>query len=202
MTSTEPTPQSAGRPRSKEVRDAILQSTLKLIQERSPADVTIKSIAEEAKVGRQTIYRWWRSRGEVVLEALLEISDKHVGRSQTGSPQEAVAQFLVDTVEQARSLRRALAVLMIDAQVDLDFLEYFRSKFVEIRRSALIHVLEGAVGDVALTNSEKQFISDMVYGPLWYRLLVDHAPLSRAFADQLTGLVLDWLCWRKTGMSA
>ena len=203
MTQTESTPQPApGRPRSNEARYAILQSALKLTQERSPADVTIKAIAEEAKVGRQTIYRWWRSRGEVVLEALLDVGDMHVGQSQTRSPRKAVAQFLEDTIVQARSVRRALAVLMIDAQASSGFLEYFRSEFVEIRRAALIQVIESAAGNVTLTNDEKQFIADLVYGPLWYRLLVGHAPLSRAFADQLTDLVLDRLRWRKKETTA
>ena len=180
------------------MRRAVLASVLKLVQEGPLSDVTIKSIAQEANVGRQTIYRWWGSRGEIILEALLEFSARRVRKSHAGTPEEAALRFIRDTVKQAGIAKEALAAVMIDAQLDTAFLERFRSEFVEVRRSAFMQIISELEAS-SLSESEMQFAADMVYGPLWYRLLVGHAPLNKAFADQMAQTVLDWIRTRNNG---
>lgn len=61
-----------GRTRSEESRIAILDATARLFAERGYDHLTIEGIAAEAGVGKQTIYRWWRSRSELVSECLLD----------------------------------------------------------------------------------------------------------------------------------
>jgi len=198
QTETETKTSPVGRPRSDQVRRAVLASVLKLVQEGPLSDVTIKSIAQEANVGRQTIYRWWGSRGEIILEALLEFSARRVRKSHAGTPEEAALRFIRDTVKQAGIAKEALAAVMIDAQLDTAFLERFRSEFVEVRRSAFMQIISELEAS-SLSESEMQFAADMVYGPLWYRLLVGHAPLNKAFADQMAQTVLDWIRTRNNG---
>lgn len=62
-----------GRPRSEASHHAVLDAAAKLLeQERcSYQDLTVERIAAEAGVGKQTIYRWWKNKAGVVLEALL-----------------------------------------------------------------------------------------------------------------------------------
>jgi AcrR family transcriptional regulator len=61
-----------GAPRSEAARRAILEATTRLFAARGYDHLTIEGIAAEAKVGKQTIYRWWPSRGALVAECLLE----------------------------------------------------------------------------------------------------------------------------------
>lgn len=201
MTEAKSNLHGVGRPRSDQARLAVLESALKLVNERPPAEVTIKLIASEAGVGRQTIYRWWRNRGEIVLEALREISRQRVGRVQTDQLRDAIFRFVGDTVRQAANVRSALAVIVIDAQQDADFLKQFRSEFVEVRRNAFLELFQSDPASSRLSEKDKQFLADLVYGPLWYRLLVRHAPLDAAFAKQLAESALEWHAHRTSSIS-
>ncbi|MEM1436450.1 MAG: TetR/AcrR family transcriptional regulator [Pseudomonadota bacterium] len=179
-----------GRPRSDRTRTAILDATLQLVEERPPGEVTIKAIAEASGAGRQTLYRWWRNRGEIVVEALRESGRQHVRVGAFRALDDGVQQFLRATVTRARALRRALAIVMIDAQSDSDFLELFREQFVEIRRAALFEVFESDDRFRRLSAEKRAFLADTAFGPLWYRLLVQHAALDKRFADELSALVV------------
>lgn len=61
-----------GPVRSEAARLAILEATATLFAERGYDHLTIEGIAARAGVGKQTIYRWWRSKGQLVAECLLE----------------------------------------------------------------------------------------------------------------------------------
>jgi AcrR family transcriptional regulator len=181
-----------GRPRSHSARKAVLESALKLIVRRPPTEVTIKAIAEDAKVGRQTIYRWWANRGDIVLEALLDIGAHRIGRGESQDLQESVVRFVRDTVKQANRVRMALMVVMVEAQLDPAFLERFRSDFIEVRRSAFLQLFDTERKRGGMGEHDLQYLADIVYGPLWYRLLVRHAPLDRSFADRLANSAIAW----------
>ena len=63
------TPPQVGRPRSEQARRAVLHAVDDLLVETGYAAMTIKGIAERAGVGRQTVYRWWSTKAEILLEA-------------------------------------------------------------------------------------------------------------------------------------
>lgn len=58
-----------GRPRSEDARLAVLRAVDDMLVAEGYAAMTMKGIAERAKVGRQTVYRWWSSKAEILLEA-------------------------------------------------------------------------------------------------------------------------------------
>ena len=51
---------------------AILAATRDLVREHGYAALTIEGVAARAGVGKQTIYRWWPSKGAVAIEAFLD----------------------------------------------------------------------------------------------------------------------------------
>lgn len=61
-----------GAVRSEAARTAILEATARLFASRGYDHLSIEGIAAEAGVGKQTIYRWWPSRGSLISECLLE----------------------------------------------------------------------------------------------------------------------------------
>jgi len=61
-----------GRPRSEDARVAVLQAVDDLLVDVGYAAMTMKGIAERAGVGRQTVYRWWSTKAEILLEAVTE----------------------------------------------------------------------------------------------------------------------------------
>ena len=56
--------------RNERSRRAILAAAVALIGELGYEQVSVEAIAKRAGVGKQTIYRWWPSKGAVALEAL------------------------------------------------------------------------------------------------------------------------------------
>ena len=62
----------SGPVRSEAARQAILRSAADQLAARGYDHLTIEGIAAGAGVGKQTIYRWWPSKGAVVAECLLE----------------------------------------------------------------------------------------------------------------------------------
>lgn len=61
-----------GPVRSAAAREAILAATAKMFQDHGYDQLSIEGIAREAGVGKQTIYRWWRSKSALIAECLAE----------------------------------------------------------------------------------------------------------------------------------
>ncbi|WP_223359150.1 TetR/AcrR family transcriptional regulator [Leifsonia sp. ZF2019] len=62
----------SGRCRSEEARVAILAATARIFAARGYDHLTIEGVAAEAGVGKQTIYRWWKSKSVLVVDCLVE----------------------------------------------------------------------------------------------------------------------------------
>ena len=60
---------SAGRPRSEEAHQAILDATLELLSEVGFSALTVEGVASRAGVGKATIYRRWPSKLPLVVDA-------------------------------------------------------------------------------------------------------------------------------------
>lgn len=59
-----------GRPRAPAVHAAILRATLELLAERGLEGFTLEGVAEQAGVGKPSIYRRWRRKEELIAEAV------------------------------------------------------------------------------------------------------------------------------------
>jgi AcrR family transcriptional regulator len=175
-----------GRKRSEASRRAILDAALELLRDGSYGVLTSDAIAAKAGVGKQTIYRWWESKAEVVLEALTEHA-RAVAAPDTGGLEGDVRAFFEATFRLLRGPRgtgHVLRVLMAEAQLDPAFAPRFAA-FIETRRTALRAVLlRRARADSAAVDA----MVDMLFGALWYRLLLGHAPLDKALAGRLGSL--------------
>jgi len=84
----------AGRPRSEDARQRVLHAVDDLLQEVGYANLTMKGIAEQAGVGRQTVYRWWSTKAEILLEASIEDAQEELTVVPTGDPLEDLTLYL------------------------------------------------------------------------------------------------------------
>ncbi|MGO1591804.1 TetR/AcrR family transcriptional regulator [Ancrocorticia sp.] len=60
----------SGPVRNEQTHQAILDAAAELFAAHGYDKMTIEGIAHEAGVGKQTIYRWWGSKGDLVAECL------------------------------------------------------------------------------------------------------------------------------------
>jgi AcrR family transcriptional regulator len=184
--------QHTGRRRNAAARDAILDVTFELLRTRGATGLTIDAIAEAAGVGRQTIYRWWPSKGAVAAEAMARQARAIVPVRDTGNFTYDLIQFLVDSFAglEDPGMRRALRELVSAAQAD-EHVAQVLADFTAQRRAALRAVLERgrASGDLP-AHADLDLLVDVAYGVLWYRLLIGHAPLDERAARDLAALLI------------
>ncbi len=181
-----------GRPRSKKSRESIINATHDLLVEKGVAGVTIEAIAKRSGVGKPTIYRWWATSADVVLEAVLGQAETSILVPTCESLGEALRQFLRQSMQSiAEGGGAHLRFLMAQAQKDEGFRERFRVNFVAKRRAVLMSIFLVAVENGRIDSDHNlEMVVDMVFGAMWYRLLIGHAPMDESFADELAQIIL------------
>ncbi|MEU2878360.1 TetR/AcrR family transcriptional regulator [Streptomyces sp. NPDC007070] len=107
-----PTPDATRR--SERSRRAIYDAALALVAEVGYPRTTIEGIAARAGVGKQTIYRWWPSKADVLLEAFLDLGEE-AAREAGQQPYE-----IPDTGDLAADLKSVLR-LTVDQLFDPRF---------------------------------------------------------------------------------
>ncbi len=178
---------SAGRPRSTESEAAVITATAELLKEMSLRDLTIEEIARRAGVGKQTIYKWWKSKSAVALDAFCKAMLTEVDVPDTGS-------FLEDMVRQLRSVTRfykstagsAFCQFLAEAQSDEEFKQTFLNVFLKPRRDAVRVIWERAIlrNEIA-ADTDPEIAMDNLYGPLIFRLMSGHGSLSESVTRQI-----------------
>ncbi len=185
-------PAQKGRPRSAECHGAILDSVLQLMQKEGYNAITIEGVARHAGVGKQTIYRWWGSRAELILEAFANHAADMVPTPDRGSLREDLEAFMNAGFKRLfRDYGAIMRGLMADAVLDPDFNKILREAFILKRRAATRVILERGIerGEIA-KDADLDLMIDMLFGPVWFRLLVQHAKLDAALARQLVSAVI------------
>ena len=176
-----------GRRRNDAAREAILDAAFRLLSAPNPEALTIDAIAAEAGVGRQTIYRWWPSKGAVVANALARHAQVVVPERHTGSLAGDLVAFLTSSFAGLENQGYAARLRQIVAEAQHDeHVHRVLADFTAIRRAALRALLERgqAAGELA-ADADLDMLVDMAYGVLYYRLLVGHAPLDERAARSL-----------------
>jgi AcrR family transcriptional regulator len=150
-------------------------------------------IAAEAGVGKQTIYRWWRSKAEVTLDALRELADEQIESVDTGRLADDVAALLKQTFATASThpgLDRVLCALRSEAQRDAAFATLWREQLLEPRRNVMQAVLERAQERGELPRSaDLPLLLDVMFGTMWYRMLTGFGAVDANLAQSLARLV-------------
>ncbi|REF94525.1 TetR family transcriptional regulator [Asanoa ferruginea] len=184
----QPTRARPGRKRSEESRQAILAAAADLVVEVGYAGLSIEGIATRSGAGKQTIYRWWPTKADVLLDALATKADLHIPVPDEGSYAADLRAFLVASFALGRNphVVAVLRALMAEAQINADFGDRFRASFIRRRRDALAVILDraSARGDLPPTPRPGT-VADIIFGVIWYRLLTTPDPVDRRLADEL-----------------
>ncbi|MFI9718345.1 TetR/AcrR family transcriptional regulator [Streptomyces sp. NPDC052396] len=177
-----------GRRRNEHVRQAILDAALRLLASAQGEHIGVAAIAQEAGVGKQTIYRWWPSKGAVLLEALTWRAREAVPVPDTGSLRADLRAAIAATFSGAQhsSTAPALRTLAREAAADPHLAELMR-EFTAARRDSLRGVLaRGQERGELAADRDLDLMVDQIYGVFWYRFLLGHAPLTEETAERLT----------------
>jgi AcrR family transcriptional regulator len=182
-----------GRPRSEKARHAILEAAANLLLLRGLGAVSMDAVAETAGVSKATIYRWWPSKEMLALDALLDWAGTSAPARDTGALRGDLLALVRPWVREIRRqpYGRVIAALVTEAQSDPPFAEAYRARFVEPRREAMRAAFARAAerGEVP-ADLDVEVAVDLIYGPLYHRLLHGHAPLSPRFGEAVVDMAL------------
>ncbi|WP_344895685.1 TetR/AcrR family transcriptional regulator [Actinomadura meridiana] len=162
----------AGRPRSEQAREAVLHAVDDLLLDVGYAAMTMKGIAERAGVSRMTVYRWWSTKAEILLEASAADAEEELATEPTGTPLddltaylEALAHFLAHSPAGA-----AYRALIGEAQHDKAVAELLASK--DVLGASARTILERATGQQVPVDQA----TALLIGPTFFWIMTGRDP--------------------------
>jgi AcrR family transcriptional regulator len=180
-------PRPRGRPRSEQARQEILETAYKLLRDRGFNAVGSHEIAQEAGVSSATLYRWWKSKEEILLDACFEHMRPVLAIPETGSALTRLRRYVLRAreflvSEEGTVLARVLTGIYEDQRLRRMFLE----RYVDQRRQIQRGIIEDAItfGELKPTT-DPELLIDLLSGPLFFRWLQGHAPLDKRFAKNI-----------------
>lgn len=179
--------------RSEQARLAVLQAADGLLVEKGFARLTIEGIAQRAGVAKQTIYRWWPSKTDILLEAFATDAAEELTPPDTGDTTRdlvthlsALARFL--TVSDAGAVFRALTA---ESQHDPALAARLRDEHLTAQRARDRQLLQRAVQRGELpADADLDTTVDRLVGPLYYRALITGQEITDEFITDLVGATL------------
>lgn len=189
-----------GRPRSAQARQAILKAARDLLDEAGPARLTVEAVAARARVGKPTIYRYWANARELAMAALMDDGSKsgHASSHAPGTPSSERADFqgrltvhLRHLIERFSSPRgRQTALMLATAERDSEMAKAFRNQVImKAREDGRVILLEAIETGEIDPGTSIDVALDMIYGPIFFRLLTLHGPVTDHVADDIVTII-------------
>jgi AcrR family transcriptional regulator len=181
---------AAGRgPRA---RAAILEAADDLLVEKGFGATTIEGVAARAGVAKQTIYRWWNSKVDLLLDCLIDDARTDLPPFDTGSSVEDLRRELLRFAEfLEQPAGRVLRALIGEAQHDPTVALQLRTRYLEPRRELDRVILQRGIARGELDSDlDADDALDAVYGPVIYRVIVTGRPVHERFVAHVIEGVL------------
>ncbi|MBF4998001.1 TetR/AcrR family transcriptional regulator [Nocardia sp. BSTN01] len=177
--------------RSEKSRQAILSATRDLLSEVGYRKVSIEAIASRAGVGKQTIYRWWPSKGAVIFESFLHLSDtdgEGISLPDTGDIEADLKLVMRATVaefadaEFEKPVRALNTEIINDPELAAQYDRQLRRPVDDAKKARLRSAQ--TAGQVR-ADADLDLMLEMLYAPVYQRWLLRYGPLDDAYADAL-----------------
>lgn len=181
--------------RSEKSRSAVLGAARELVSELGYAKVTIEAIAARAGVGKQTIYRWWPSKGAVIFDSFLALSETRDGVTlpDTGDLEADLTSVMRATVAEFADPAfeapiRALNLEIIgDPALAAQYLDKLAGPVDEAKKERLRAAQRA--GRLP-ADADLDLMLEVLYAPLYQRWLLRSGPLTPEYADALVRATL------------
>jgi AcrR family transcriptional regulator len=183
-----------GRPPSEMAasHDVIMDVVYALLQEKPVRDLTMESVAKQAKVGKPTLYKWWPTKATLVLAMLCERMAPKLEKPTALSAEESL-RFRVRSLIDAFNgpFGKIVAGLIAEGQSEPSVLKEFFDRWVSPRRNATIADLQRGkdAGELG-SDTGPDLLNDAIFGAIYYRMLLRSGPLTRRFGEELVEQVI------------
>jgi AcrR family transcriptional regulator len=181
-----------GRPRSEQARRAVLEAVDDLLVDVGYAAMTMKGIAERAGVGRQTVYRWWSTKAEILLEACVEDAREELATEARPDPADDLLAYVValTTFLTASPAGLAYRALIGEAQHDPAVHDLVRGADL---LAAAAHDVLTRVRATAPGMPDERLAAAQLAGPVVTEVLAGVEPLPlRSLKTHVRALLAAW----------
>ncbi|BBX24332.1 hypothetical protein MTER_37430 [Mycolicibacter terrae] len=178
--------------RSDRIHQAILDATAELLDEGGFAAATVDAIAARSGASKATIYKHWPSRTAVAAEAFGAMMAQDLPLPDTGSAVGDLTEQVVRVSAFYASTRGQVFAQLLAACVDdAAGAAYFREYFLDGRRAAITELWRRGItrGDIDADVAVDDVI-DLLFGPLIFRRMTGHCPLTEEHARRLAAAAL------------
>ncbi|WP_045235201.1 TetR/AcrR family transcriptional regulator [Deinococcus pimensis] len=176
-----------GRPYNPAHTEAARAAVFDLLEERGYEAISMEAVAERTGISKQALYRRWKHKRALIVDAFAEKADLLPDLPDTGNFERDLRALLRATFALLNGpcgvTNRALVA---EALQDPEFLPELRERHLSRRRQQLRTVLERASRRGELKVPPDDTTVDLILGPVWYRLLLQNAPLDTSTADDFT----------------
>jgi AcrR family transcriptional regulator len=181
--------------RSARSHKAILDATIKLLGSSGYVDFSIEKVAREAGVGKQTIYRWWPSRADLVLEVwrdrLMPPLAAYDGQSPLRDYLEG-SLFAFGQLLSRSDCRQAAICVLAEAHRDPQLYQRMEEAVYAPRIELIMQACRQAQEKNLLSpHFDIDLVIDALYGAVWYKVLIRFETVTRTYIKKLVTQTLD-----------
>jgi AcrR family transcriptional regulator len=189
---TKPEPDSARR--NAATQRAILAAAARLVRRQGYNRVTIEAIAAEAGAGKQTIYRWWKTKPALFADLLggSALRKPKPGR-ESGALLTRLIRLLNELAREIASPLRAqiYAGLMAEAAADPAIAAAVETRLIGAHADRLVVVLkQGRTRGKIRRNADVKMAAEQLIAALWFRSLVGGRKATGRFVGRLVAQAL------------
>jgi AcrR family transcriptional regulator len=184
----------AGRPRSAEADQAILEAALACYADHGFEGLTVDAVAEKAGVGKATIYRRYPSKIDLVFDAVATFTGRDDPVPDTGS----LRGDLTELVGRNARVLSGAEMQCVVRNIASDCARYAdvaeaHAEYVARKRATLKAVLDAAVARGEVPGYEIDVVIDVLMGPVFFRALFRRRAVDRRFVDTIVDTTVAYL---------
>jgi AcrR family transcriptional regulator len=172
---------------------AIIDATRELLAEGGVHGLTVEGVAARAGVAKTTIYRRWRSKDELALAVLIDMVEQVVSVPELGDTRAELIAFVDGAVKILGTtlMGRVMQGLVSDLAADPELARAFRERVVAARVAEVRRLVARGIerGDLR-RDADLELVHELLFGPVYYRLLLSGAPLEDGLAERVVDAVL------------
>ena len=185
----------SGRPRSQRAHRAVLDAAAALFRTGGYAAATIEAIAEKSGIAKTTIYRHWPNRASLLVNVLVEEAATVAPIPEGRDPVRALRGEMRKAGAAMNGLTgQLLTALLGEAQADPEVRAALVNGLFNPRSDASARAVHRAQkSGVFRADVPPRVAVDLLFGPLFYRMFVGHAPVTEAFVKQVFHYVSEGL---------
>jgi len=180
-----------GRPRSEKTRKAILKAAFRLLKRHGFEEISNQQIAKEAGVSTATLYRWWKNKQAILLDAYLETTRELLPYGKRGSPLARLRNYTIRIADFLKSEDgRVFLRLMLAIQDNPALRKAFNEQVFLPRRAEGCNVVWEAIeaGELPATV-DPDLLINLLVGPQILPVLLGQ-DLSTKSAEKIFDFIL------------